>query len=137
MNKPVKAPGYFLSLIACVLALAAGICYGVLFSAIQYKEPVFDMMICVIMAASGAIGAALLLLGKRTADFAPTVLCLGSGISFLMFAKMVIWPVTDTIYGIEPFPQFTQLVICAVLFVVTFVLSEVVLYMKKYKAIEA
>lgn len=137
MNKPVKAPGYFVSLVACVLAVVTGICYGVLFSTIQYKEPVFDMMICVIMAASGVIGAALLLLGNKTAGFAPTVLCLGSGISFLMFVKMVIWPVTDTIYGIEPFPQFTQLVICAVLFVVTFLLSEVVLYMKKYKAIEA
>lgn len=137
MNKPVKAPGYYLSLIACILAVVSGICYGVLFSTIEYKEPVFDMMICVILVASGVIGAVLLLLGKRTAGFAPAVLCLGTGISIMMFVKMVIWPVADTIYGIEPFPQFVQLVICAVLLVVTLVISEVVLYMKKYKTNEA
>jgi len=54
----------------------------------------------------------------------------------MMFVKMVIWPVADTIYGIEPFPEFTQLVICAVAIVVTLVVSEVALYMKKYKAVQ-
>ena len=133
MNNNDKALGYYLSLGACVLAVATAICYFVLFSSIEYKEPVFDMMISIIMAVSGVVGAVLLLMGKKTAGFGPAVLCLGSGISLLMFVKMVIWPVADTIYGIEPFPQFTQLVICAVMFVLSLVVSEVVLYMKKYK----
>lgn len=133
MNKSVKAPGYFVSFGASVLAIATAVCYGVLFSGIEYKEPVFDMMICVIMAAAGVAGAVLLLLGKKFAGFGPALLSLASGISLLMFVKMVIWPVADTIYGIEPFPQFTQLVICAVMFVVSLVVSEVALYMKKYK----
>ena len=132
-----KAPGYFISLVACVLSVASAICYGVLFRGIQYKEPVFDVRICVILAAAGIIGAALLLLGERTAGFAPAVLCLASGISILMFVKMVIWPIADTIYGIEPFPQFTQLVTCAVLIAVTLLVSEVVLYMKKYQTKQA
>ena len=134
MNKHDKAPGFYIALFACVLAVASAICYGVLFPGIEYKEPVFDMKICVIMAASGIIGAVLLLLGKHTAGFAPAVLCVGTGISIMMFVKMVIWPIADTIYGIEPFSQFTQLVVCAVLLIATLVVSEVVLYMKKYRA---
>lgn len=137
MNKHEKAPGYFISFVPCILAVASAICYGVLFKGIEYKEPVFDLWICIILAASGVIGAALLLIGKHTAGFAPAVLCLGSGISVMMFIKMVIWPVADTIYGIEPFPQFTQLVICAVMLVVTLIVSEVVLYLKKYRTNQA
>ena len=133
MNTHKKAPGYFISLFTCVLAVVSAICYGVLFQKIEYKEPVFDLRICVILAAAGVAAAVLLLVNERTAGFAPAVLCLGSGIAIMMFVKMVIWPVADTIYGIEPFPQFTQLVICAVMLVVTLVASEVVLYMKKYQ----
>ena len=55
----------------------------------------------------------------------------------MMFIKMVIWPVADTIYGIEPFPQFNQLVTCAVLLAVTLLVSEVVLYLKKYRTKQA
>lgn len=132
-----KAPGFFLTLISCVLALASAIAYGVLFRNIEYKEPVFDVMICILLAVVGVAGAVLLLVNKQTAGFAPAVLCLGSGVAIMMFVKMVIWPVSDTIYGIEPFPQFTQLVICAVLLLLTFVASEVALYMKKYPADEA
>ncbi len=133
MNTHKKAPGYFISLFTCVLAVVSAICYGVLFQKIEYKEPVFDLRICVILAAAGVAAAVLLLVNERTAGFAPAVLCLGSGIAIMMFVKMVIWPVADTIYGIEPFPQFTQLVTCAVMLVVTLVASEVVLYMKKYQ----
>ena len=128
-----KAPGYFISFAACVLAVVSAICYGVLFSGIEYKEPVFDLKICIILAAAGVIGAVLLVLGERTAGFAPAVLCLASGISIMMVIKMVIWPIADTVYGIEPFPQFTQLVTCAVLIAATLLVSEVVLYLKKYQ----
>ena len=134
MNTHKKAPGYFISLFTCVLAVVSAICYGVLFQKIEYKEPVFDLRICVILAAAGVAAAVLLLVNGRTAGFAPAVLCLGSGIAIMMFVKMVIWPVADTIYGIEPFPQFTQLVTCAVMLVVTLVASEIVLYMKKYQS---
>ena len=128
-----KAPGYYISFCPCILAVVSAICYGVLFRGIEYKEPVFDLRICIILAAAGVIGAVLLVLGERTAGFAPAVLCLASGISIMMFIKMVIWPIADTVYGIEPFPQFTQLVTCAVLIAATLLVSEVVLYLKKYQ----
>ena len=128
-----KALGYYISFAACVLAVVSAICYGVLFPGIEYKEQVFDVRICIILAAAGVIGAVLLVLGERTAGFAPAVLCLASGISIMMFIKMVIWPIADTVYGIEPFPQFTQLVICAAMIAATLLVSEVVLYMKKYR----
>ena len=132
-----KAPGFYVGLVACVLAIAAAVVYGVTFPSIVYKEPVFDVTICIIMAASGVIAAALLLINNKTAGFGPTVLAVGSGISFFMFVRMVIWPVADTIYGIEPFPQFTELVTVAALILGTLVVSEVALYMKKYKTEEA
>lgn len=128
-----KAIGYYISLFACAMAVATAICYGVLFRGIEYKMPVFDVRICIILAVAGIGGAALLLAGERTAGFAPAVLCLGSGISIMMFIKMIVWPVSDTIYGIEPFPQFKQLIICALMLVITLIVSEVVLYMKKYR----
>lgn len=134
MKTQKRAIGYFIALAACALAVVSAVCYGLLFRGIEYKEPVFDITICIILAVAGVAGAALLLAGERTAGFAPALLCLASGISLLMFIKTVIWPIADTIYGIEPFPQFAQLVVCAVLLVVTLVVSEAALYMKKYKA---
>jgi hypothetical protein len=135
MKSSKKAVGFYVTLISCVLAVVAAVCYGVIFQGIQYKESVFDIRICIILAAAGILGAALLLVGEQTAGFAPALLCLGSGISFMLFIQIAIWPVSDTIYGIEPFPQFTQLVFCAVLLVVTLVVSEVALYMRKYRAV--
>lgn len=132
--KRAKAPGFFITLAGCVLAVVSAICYGVLFPSIEYKEPVFNVTICIILAVAGVAGAVLLLVNEHTAGFGPALLCLGSGIAFLMYVKMVIWPIADTVYGIEPFPQFTQLVICFVLMVVTFIVAEVALYMKKFKA---
>lgn len=132
--KRAKAPGFFVSLAGCVLAAVSAVCYGVMFSGITYKEPVFDITICIILAVAGVAGAVLLFVNERTAGFAPALLCLAGGIAFLMFIKMVIWPISDTIYGIEPFPQFTQIVVCAVLLLVTLIVSEAALYMKKYKA---
>ena len=132
-----KALGYYISFAACALAVVSAVCYGVLFPGIEDKEQVFDVRICIILAVAGVIGAVLLVLGERTAGFAPAVLCVASGISIMMFIKMVIWPIADTVYGIEPFPQFTQLVICAVLIAATLLVSEVVLYLKKYRTNQA
>ena len=132
MKPQKKAVGFFAVLASCVLAVASAVCYGVLFSKIEYKEPVFDVRICIILAAA-AVAAAVLLAGKRTAGFAPALLCLGSGVSLMMFIKMMIWPISDTIYGIEPFPASAQLVACAVLLVVTLLAAEAGLYLKKYR----
>ncbi|MBR1814221.1 MAG: hypothetical protein IJ773_10405 [Lachnospiraceae bacterium] len=129
----VKAAGYYVTMLACVLSIAAAIAYGVLFSAIEYKEPVFDQRICLILGVAAVVAFLLLVISKPTAGFAPAILCVASGISFMMFVMMVIWPVSDTIYGIDPFPQFTQLVICAALILLTLLFSEVALYMRKYK----
>ncbi len=130
-----KAAGFYVTLTACILAVAAAIAYGVLFSGISYKEPVFDQRVCIILGAAGVVAAVLLFISKATAGFAPAILCAASGVAFMMFVMMVIWPVSDTIYGIDPFPQFTQLVICAALILLTLLVSEVALYMKKYRTV--
>lgn len=128
-----KAPGFYAGMLACVLAIAAAVCYGVVFPGIEYKEQVFDIRICVILAAAGILAAVLLLAGERTAGFAPALLCLGSGVALMLFINIAIWPVSDTIYGIEPFPQITQLVVCAALIAAALVVGEIVLYLRKYR----
>ena len=120
-----KAPGFYAGMLACVLAIAAAVCYGVVFPGIEYKEQVFDIRICVILAAAGILAAVLLLAGERTAGFAPALLCLGSGVALMLFINIAIWPVSDTIYGIEPFPQITQLVVCAALIAAALVVGEI------------
>ena len=127
-----KAPGFYAGMLACVLAIAAAVCYGVVFPGIEYKEQVFDIRICVILAAAGIL-AVLLLAGERTAGFAPALLCLGSGVALMLFINIAIWPVSDTIYGIEPFPQITQLVVCAALIAAALVVGEIALYLRKYR----
>ena len=128
-----KAPGFYAGMLACVLAIAAAVCYGVVFPGIEYKEQVFDIRICVILAAAGILAAVLLLAGERTAGFAPALLCLGSGVALMLFINIAIWPVSDTIYGIEPFPQITQLVVCAALIAAALVVGEIALYLIKYR----
>ena len=128
-----KAPGFYAGMLACVLAIAAAVCYGVVFPGIEYKEQVFDIRICVILAAAGILAAVLLLAGERTAGFAPALLCLGSGVALMLFINIAIWPVSDTIYGIEPFPQITQLVVCAALIAAALVVGEIALYLRQYR----
>ena len=128
-----KAPGFYAGMLACVLAIAAAVCYGVVFPGIEYKEQVFDIRICVILAAAGILAAVLLLAGERTAGFAPALLCLGSGVALMLFINIAIWPGSDTIYGIEPFPQITQLVVCAALIAAALVVGEIALYLRKYR----
>ena len=128
-----KAPGFYAGMLAGVLAIAAAVCYGVVFPGIEYKEQVFDIRICVILAAAGILAAVLLLAGERTAGFAPALLCLGSGVALMLFINIAIWPVSDTIYGIEPFPQITQLVVCAALIAAALVVGEIALYLRKYR----
>ena len=125
--------GFYMTAFSALLGIIAAVSYGVLFSGIQYKEPVFSVAICILLPLAAVATVVLLIIGKPFAGFSTTIMCLGSGISLLMFIKMVVWPISDTIYGIEPFPQFTQLIICAVLFLLSFVVSEVALYMKKFK----
>ncbi len=133
MKTSKKAFGFYVGILSCVLAVAAAICYGVIFPGIEYKEQVFDIRICVILAAAGILAAVLLLAGERTAGFAPALLCLGSGVALMLFINIAIWPVSDTIYGIEPFPQITQLVVCAALIAAALVVGEIALYLRKYR----
>lgn len=127
-----KAAGFYAGLVAAVLCVAAAIAYGVTFSGIQYKENIFDVTVCYLLAAAAVIAAVMLFVDKL-APFAPVLLCAGSGIALMMYIHVIIWPVSDTIYGIEPFTHMNELVLCAVLIVLSFLVSEVSLYMKKVK----
>ena len=101
-----KALGFYVGIIAAVLCAVSAFMYGTKFSSITYKEKIYDSNIC---------------------------LLLGSGIAFLMFIRMMIWPISDTIYGIEPFQHMNEIYICAALLVLSFLFSEISLYMKKTK----
>lgn len=128
-----KAGGFYIGVVASVLCIAAAVTYGVTFSGIEYKEPIFDVMVCVLLGAA-AVASIVLLFVDKLAPFAPVLLCVGSGVALMMFIHAIIWPVSDTIYGIEPFTHMSELTTCAVLIVLSFVISEVSLYVKKVKA---
>lgn len=134
-NKIKKAGGFYVGIVASLLCIISAILYAVNFSSISYKEQIFDSGICIFLCVTAGVSIVLLLV-NNLAGFAPVLLCLGSGISFLLYIKMMIWPISDTIYGIEPFAHMNEIIICAVLLVASFVLSEVSLYMKKSKAID-
>lgn len=127
-----KAAGFYAGLIAVVLCIVSAAAYGVIFSSIQYKEPIFNVTVCILLAVAAVIAAVMLFVDKL-APFAPVLLCLGSGIALMMFVKVIIWPVSDTIYGIEPFAHMSELILCAVCLVLSFLVSEISLYMKKVK----
>lgn len=129
-----KAIGFYIGIVAAVLCIITAVMYNIKFSPISYKEQVYDSNICILLAATAIISVVMLFVQKLM-GFAPVVLCAGSGISALMYVKMVIWPVSDTIYGIEPFAQINEVIICAILLVVSFILSECSLYMKKSKEV--
>lgn len=131
-----KAGGFYTGICAALLCIAAAAMYGLKFSSISYKEPVFNSAICIFLCVTACVSAVLLLVRKLD-SFAPVLLCAGSGISCLMYAKMMIWPVSDTIYGIEPFPYINEVMICGVLLLLSFILSEFSLYMKKTKEVKA
>lgn len=136
-NTPMKkASGFYVGLIAALLSIAAAFLYGSKFSTIAYKEPIYDSNICILLYAAAGISIVLLLINK-VSFFAPVVLCAGSGIAFFMYVHMIIWPVSDTIYGIEPFQHMDVLIQCAVLLVLSFVFAEISLYLKKTKAVKS
>ncbi len=61
------------------------------------------------------------------------MLLFGSGVSALMFIDMMIWPISDTIYGIEPFGYMTEIYVVGGLLLASFIVSEVALYLRKVK----
>lgn len=131
-NTHGKAGGFYVGLAAAILSVISAILYGITFSAIQYKEAVFDKNICLLLIVGGIVGAVMFFI-EKTADYAPVVLCAASGIAIMLFIHVIIWPVSDTIYGIEPFAHMNELILCAVLLLLSLITSEVSLYMKKRK----
>lgn len=128
-----KAAGFYVGLVAAILCIVSAIMYGVSFSRIQYKEPIFNSSVCILLVAA-AVLAVIFIFVDKLAPFAPVFLCIGSGISLMMFIHVIIWPVSDTIYGIEPFTHMNELVLCFVLIALSFIVSEVSLYLKKVKS---
>ncbi|MDD4850490.1 MAG: hypothetical protein PHO10_07290 [Gemmiger sp.] len=127
-----KAAGFYAGLVAAALCIAAAVTYSIWFSKIAYKEPLFNQTICIVLAVTAVAGAVMLFV-EKLAPYAPVLLCVGSGVSLLMYIHAMIWPVADTIYGIEPFAHMRELTICAALLGLGFVVSEVALYLKKVK----
>lgn len=127
-----KALGFYVGIIAAALCIASAVMYGTKFSSITYKEKIYDSNVCLLLGVTAGVAIVMLLINKIAA-YAPVVLCAGSGIACLMFIRLMIWPISDTIYGIEPFQHMDELITCAVLLVLSFVFSEISLYMKKTK----
>lgn len=131
-----KAAGFYVGILASLLCIISAVMYQTQVSKMQYKEPIFNSNVTILLVAAGVIAIALLLVNKL-AGFAPVVLCAGSGIAFLMAVRLIIWPIADTIYGIEPFGQINTLITCVALMVLSFLVAEVSLYLRKTKESKA
>lgn len=136
MTTTKKAAGFYVGILAALLCIVSAVMYGTKVSKMQYKEPIFSSNVCLILGVAAGIAIVMLLINKL-AGYAPVLLCAASGISFLMAVRLIIWPIADTIYGIEPFGQINDLFLCVGLMVGSFVISEIALYMKKTKEVKS
>lgn len=134
MTTTKKAAGFYVGFLAALLCIASAVMYGTKVSKMQYKETIFNSNVCIFLGAAAGVAILMLLINKLAA-YAPVILCAASGISLLMAARLVIWPIADTIYGIEPFAQINDLILCLGLMAGSFVFSEVALYLKKTKTV--
>ncbi len=127
-----KRAGFYVGIIAGILCIVSGIMYRTDFISISYKEQVYDDTVVYLLIAAGIIGIIMLLIPKVD-GYAPVVLLIGSGVSALMFIDMMIWPISDTIYGIEPFGYMNEIYLVGGLLLASFIISEVALYLRKVK----
>ena len=127
-----KTPGFLLTLLLIVLSVATAGMY-----VIQYGNYAGMMSWpAVALLAAGAVVAILFILIKRPAwAYAP--LAIGASVALLMYIEAVYGYVMVVLIGIDLNEVSQQFIICTALFVVTFVLSLINIFVTQEKEVEA
>lgn len=122
-----KAAGFYVTVAAAVLALVTAIVYQVSYSANQYYSSTIFIAFLV------ALPAAAVLVLLKLDNFAPAALAAATGVGTLAFVYAMYYDVSVVMVGIDKSSFDPAFILCAVLMLVSFLLSEVALYMKKTK----
>lgn len=120
-----KTAGFYVTAIAAVLALVTAIVYQVSYSSNQYYSS------AVFIAFLAALPAAAVLLLLRLDNFAPAALAAATGVGSLAFVYAMYYDVSVVLVGIDKNSFEPAFILCCVLMLASFILSEVALYLKK------
>lgn len=125
-----RPAGFYVTALAALVCIVAALYYSTNFRGKVYTHgPLFNEY-----AFYGLIIAAVvafLMLFMKLEGFAPVVLCIASGISFLVFIYHMVWPIADVFTGIDTVVFLPQMITTGALLLGAFILSEIALYMKK------
>ena len=122
--------GFYISILAAFFCLVSAIIYSVNFRGVNYSHGSLFSDVAFIWLISAA-ALSIIMLFIRLENFAPVVLCIASGLSLLVYIHHMVWPIADIFTAIDPVSFIPELILCGALLLISFILSEVSLYMKK------
>lgn len=123
-----KCPGFYVMLAAAILAIVTAIAYAVSYSTLtQYLS-----WSAVVLLIGGAI-VAVVLAFTNLDELGTGILALCSLIAMLMYVKLIYYYVSVVIVGIDVQSFDMAFITSAVLFVLTFVVSVVAIFVPKTK----
>lgn len=126
-NQPKKGVGFYASALAAILCCVTSVYYFVTYKGDQYYAAnVFYTLLC-------ALPIAAVLFVLKLQGFVPAVLCALSGVAALQFIYAMYWDISVVMVGIDKSSFDTRFIVCCVLLVVSFVVSEIALYTKMTK----
>ena len=125
-----RPAGFYISIVAALLCLVSAIIYSLNFRGVNYSHgSLFSDAAFIWLISASALSIIMLFI--RLENFAPVILCIASGLSLLVYIHHMVWPIADIFTAIDPVSFVPQLILCGALLLISFILSEVSLYMKK------
>lgn len=122
-----KGTGFFVSGFATCIAFITAIIYQLGYHADQYYSPaVFYVLL-------SALPVFIVLTLLRLENFIPAVITAIIGIAALLFVYAMYFDISVVLVGIDKSSFDSRFIICCILFVISFIISEISIYMKTAK----
>ena len=135
-TSPKKSFGFFILLLAAVLALAAGIYFLAIHGTFgldsTHNGACYDPMVTWLLI--GGAAAAIVLTFLKKYGLAAAVAAIGPGVALCVFIHKCYWYVVNVFVGIDEKHGFDpRFIIFTALLVLAFVIGEVAIYLRKTK----
>ena len=135
-TSPKKSFGFFILLLAAVLALAAGVYFLAIHGTFgldsTHNGACYDPVVTWLLIGGAAVAIGLTLLKKY--GLAAAVAAIGPGVALCVFIHKCYWYVVDVFVGIDEKHGFDpRFIIFTALTVLAFVLAEAAIYLRKTK----
>ena len=132
-----KSFGFYIVLLAAVLALAAGVYFLVIHGTFgldsTHNGDCYDPLITCLLIGGALIAAGLIIL--RRYGLASAVTAIAPGAALCLFVHKCYWYVVDVFVGIDEKHGFDpRFIIFGALILAAFVIGEIAIYLKKTKA---